>query len=142
MTDCWDIGLIEANHVTNYNYGKKKEKQIRPLLNRYFDDKLRQTSTFCPWDFVGCTGVTYEVKSRKISSKHWRETILAVNKIKPNVLTQYFIFNFTDRIMYIKYDPNIFAFFRREITGSIEPSSGRQKVYFKIPIDALTEMTL
>lgn len=140
MSDCWDINLIAQNHITNYNFGKKKERQIRPILTRYFNDNLRQTSTFCPWDFIGTSGATYEVKSRKISARHWPDTILAVNKIKANVLTQYFVFNFTDRIMYIKYDPSIFAFFPKELSGSIEPSTGRQKIYFKIPINALTEM--
>ena len=141
MADCWDISLIEQNHVTNYSYGKQKEKQIRPILNLYFGDRLRKTSPFCPWDFVGITGVTYEVKSRKISSQHWADTILAVNKVKPNIKHQIFIFIFTDRVMYIKYSNTVFSTFYKELSGSIEPSTGRQKVYFKIPIEALRAIT-
>lgn len=114
------------------NFGKEKEKELLIVLQEYFKDDINIINEkYCSYDYKGIKNI-YELKSRRCNYNKYQETLIAVDKIRPNII---FIFSFIDGIYYIKYDELQFnnyktEMFKRYDRGYID----KKKLYLYIPI--------
>jgi hypothetical protein len=91
----------------DYQFGKSKEEEILPFLNKHFNDDIKIVENkFSKFDYVGKEYI-YEVKSRTNKLNQFPDTLMPVSKVIPNK-KQIFIFNFTDKIGYIEYSEDTF----------------------------------
>jgi hypothetical protein len=127
----------------NYVFGKTQEERVLIKVCRFFDEEIHPTTEFCRWDFESDTAI-YEMKSRNISSNTYEDVMINYSKIQPfnNKKPQYFLFNFTDGLFYIKYDEALFMDFELKVFKR----EGRTDYYDKpqvvchIPIKNLTKI--
>jgi len=127
----------------DYEYGKQKEEDIYPTLKEFFNSPAleRTTDKYCKYDFEDRDAI-YEVKSRKCKKNTYATTLLTRNKIlTAEKRDQYFIFNFTDEICYIKYDPTLFDTFKCEPYSRINELSDMTD-YLYIPLENLTTLKI
>jgi hypothetical protein len=120
--------------------GDEAEEAVKPIIESYFNVKLKKTDTYHIFDFIDEAKVYYELKARLNKYNRYPTTMVGANKI--NVLRSvnkigYFIFLFTDGLYYYKYDkdnkdPLIFEEGGRKDRGKEE-----LKLYCYIPIELL-----
>lgn len=119
-------------------FGLVNQKNIKPILERFFEDELTDTSLFDRYDFKGKQNV-YEVKSRRNAYQKYPTTLIGEDKAGENVI---FVFYFTDGVYYITYDKEVFKSFeckpfRRWRAGVRD----KEKDYIYIPIESLTRIS-
>ena len=126
----------------DYEYGKQKEEDIYPLLKTFFNSPAleRTPQRYCKYDFED-RDATYEVKSRKCNKHTYPTTLLTLNKIINTTKDQYFIFNFTDEICYIKYDKAVFDTFECKPYSRINQADDMTDYLF-IPLANLTTLKI
>lgn len=126
----------------DYEAGKKQETQIKNELANFFNETITPTTNmYEKYDYYSETKV-YEIKSRFFNYSRYPTTLLAQDKIFKTQMTQIFIFNFTDGIYYIEYNPKLFRQF------PLQPFKRNQradfndieKLYYHIPITNLKKM--
>jgi len=102
--------------VRDYQFGKTNEERVLIKLCKVFDEQILPTTEFCSWDFESDSAI-YELKSRNHNSNTYPDVMIGYNKIQPfnNNKPQYFLFNFTDGLFYIKYDEDVFADFELKL---------------------------
>lgn len=121
----------------DYQYGKHQELVVLPQLADHFKDEIKPTpDKYTKYDFQGNEFV-YELKSRTCSFGKYPTTLLPADKVIPDK-KQRFVFQFTDGLYYIEYDPLVFkdieiASFRRFRIGV----NDREKPYLHIPTTLL-----
>lgn len=102
-------------------YGLAKELEVVDLLKMHFDGEADIKNTkdlyddeFYPYDYEGLTtGMTFELKSRRVKKRQYDTTIIPVAKVRTNQIPpQLFVFNFTDNCSYITYDEERFRGYR------------------------------
>ena len=129
-------------------FGKKKEDEVKPILEEKFNCELQQGSKYATIDFFNQDKSIYiELKSRRNTYNKYPTTLLTSNKIKKiqdNTTTEYyFVFNFTDGLYYIKYDKTVFD----EIEcGTFQRFHRQDKdekpvEHYYIPIEKLTPLS-
>ena len=94
-----------------WNIGREIEDEALPKLNQYFDCELKRDDTDI-WDILDFKDhdkkIIVEVKGRRITSTHYKETIITASKIMAGfqAIDQdykvYFLFVFTDKSMIIE----------------------------------------
>jgi putative lipase involved disintegration of autophagic bodies len=95
------------SYKNDYNFGKEQEEKIIDILEDKFKDNLKHvTNKYSKYDYEGDT-YKYELKSRNCRLLSYPTTLLPADKILKNE-KQIFIFNFTDKIGYIKYNKKQF----------------------------------
>jgi len=126
---------MKRSFKQDYTYGKKQEVSIRPTLELFFKEILYETTNFCPYDFRSDTRF-FEVKSRPFEHSKFPTTLLPCSKAREDLIC---IFNFTDGIYYIPYNPTLFATFERKSFCRKKRSDYNDKPadYWFIPISAL-----
>ena len=125
----------------DYIFGKTQEERTLIKVCRFFDEEILPTTQFCRWDFESDTAI-YEMKSRNVSSNTYIDVMIGYNKIQPICKPQYFLFNFTDGLFYIKYDEQVFMdfelkLFKRE--GRTD-CNDKPQVVCHIPVKNLTRI--
>ncbi len=125
----------------DYKFGKTEEERVLIKVCRFFDEEIHPTTQFCRWDFESDTAI-YEMKSRNVSSNTYIDVMIGYNKIQPICKPQYFLFNFTDGLFYIKYDEQVFMdfelkLFKRE--GRTD-CNDKPQVVCHIPVKNLTRI--
>jgi hypothetical protein len=127
----------------DYQFGKTNEERVLIKLCKVFDEQILPTTEFCSWDFESDSAI-YELKTRNHSSNTYQDVMIGYNKIQPfnNNKPQYFLFNFTDGLFYIKYDEDVFTdfelkLFKRE--GRTDYND-KPQVVCHIPIKYLTKI--
>ena len=102
--------------VADYQFGKTLEERVLTKICRFFNEEIHPTTNFCQWDFE-CENAIYELKSRNVSSTTYEDVMIGYNKIQPfnNKKPQYFLFNYTDGLFFIKYDEELFMDFELKI---------------------------
>jgi hypothetical protein len=121
----------------DYNYGKSQELVVLPQLNDFFKDDIKPTpDRYTKYDFEGKEYI-YEIKSRTNPFSKYPTTLFPTDKVVENK-KQRFVFQFTDGLYYIEYDPIVFkdievASFRRFRIGVRD----KEKPYFHIPTTLL-----
>lgn len=127
-------------------FGLQSETEMIPFLNKYFNDTLTKTKdTYDSKDFVGLSGVKYELKTRRISSCSFNTTILPCSKVRDwrdNKQTVYVIFKYTDGCYFIKYGKGTKAWntFDRAMVYCNARFGDPNREHVFIPIDSLTKM--
>jgi len=127
-----------VNFENDYLYGIQKQKEILPILRDHFGKDLEETvGRWKKYDFYSDKSI-FELKSRKNTKTRYPTTLLTCNKVvSESGKDLIFLFNFTDQLCYIKYDPDLFSTFERRLFSRINESFD-EKDYFYIPIERLT----
>ena len=115
-----------------YNKGKEAENLVLPIIRDYFKrDIVATTNKLDRFDFT-CSNYKYELKSRNNAFNKYPTTMIAVDKLEPNVIL---LFKFTDdKLAYIEYEEEQFKNYKVELfTKYTVP-----KKHIYIPIDDLT----
>jgi hypothetical protein len=107
-----------STYAEDKAYGKLMERGMYRFLKRFFGKTLRHNDDeFAPFDFEDCD-VAVEMKSRKMRSNDWPTTMIKTLKVERCANEPrdcYFIFNFTDKMLYIRYDADQFAKYERRL---------------------------
>jgi hypothetical protein len=131
-------------------FGLAKELEVVDLLKMNFDEEVDIKNTkdlyndeFYPYDYEGLTtGMTFELKSRRVKKYQYDTTIVPVSKIRDNQIPpQMFVFNFTDNCSYIRYDKERFS--KYKIANVSTHRFGKvdlPKPHYFIPVDDLTDL--
>jgi hypothetical protein len=102
---------MNSKFKKDYDYGINKEDEIKDILERYFNMKLKKSKQFKSYDYKG-KGVRIEIKSRRINSTLYSTSLLCksklnyYNKIKKKK-DYYIVFNFLDDIKIIKFNDEL-----------------------------------
>ena len=127
----------------DYAFGKTHEERSLIKLCRFFNEEIFPTTQYCKWDYESATAI-YEMKSRTVSSNTYEDVMINYSKIQPfnNKKPQYFLFNFTDGIFYIKYNEDLFMDFELKVFKREGRSdyNDRPQVVCHIPIKNLTKI--
>jgi len=121
----------------DYLYGVSQEAKILPILQDHFGKELnRNQERWGKYDFYTDTSI-FELKSRTNRKNAYPTTLMTCNKVV-NIEDKelYFLFNFTDELAYIKYDPVLFDTFEKKNYSRINQSYDEKEYYF-IPIQHL-----
>lgn len=118
--------------------GLSGENQILPIINKKFGTTFSRTGKYCTYDFES-NNVRVELKTRNNSSNKYPTTLFGANKIEDidNDYEYYFVFKFTDKIMYIQYDEELFRTFSSGRGGRNDRGREEYKQYYFIPISEL-----
>ena len=124
--------------------GKQSEDEVFELLKNKYDD-LERTTGYATFDYkTRNKKLKIELKTRRNDSTKYPTTMIGNNKIKKckNPDTTYlFIFKFTDKLMFIKYDDELFKTFEIKEGGRYDRKrSGELSDYLYIPINCLTPL--
>jgi len=126
-----------VNYENDYQYGEQQQKHIKPLLEKHFGF-LNEKERYSKYDFEN-DEICIEVKSRKNKHNAYSTTLLTANKITDTNKKIIFIFNFTDKLMYIKYDKEKFNTYTKKMFSRAN-QRWDEKEYLYIPITDLIEM--
>jgi hypothetical protein len=123
----------------DYTFGTSEEEKLLPKLAEFFNEPLRKTHKTCRWDYESDT-TCYEMKSRKNTYSAYPTTLLPFDKITGEK-KQVFLFNFTDGLYYIEYDPVLFETFEvKDFRRWRQGVNDLQKPYLYIPISKLVQI--
>ena len=125
-------------------FGLFEENKILPILEKYFGEKITKSlNIYEKWDGEGLTSL-YEIKSRTNKHNAFNDTIIGANKVVQTNKAQFFIFNFTDGIYYIKYNEALFNTFTNSpfLCHKRDDIVDVVKQYYYIPIKHLTLIQL
>ena len=128
----------------DYNYGMEKEIGIETKLRLTFNDesitntKTLYKDTFCKWDYESKDGKKWELKSRRNTKWAYSTTIIPCHKTTTGEV--YYVFEFTDKTCYIKYEEDLFNTFEiRTIKvyrqGKYDPPTDHYCIPVKLLID-------
>ena len=127
------------------NYGIPQEPTIISKLAVHFMEEITQESN--PYSRYDASSHTtkYEIKSRRNTHDKYHTTMVGVNKT--NVSGRLvFVFNFTDKLMYIVYNKEQFDKYEIRDIKATRMVRGKAvenlKPCYLIDIDDLTEITL
>lgn len=131
----------------NKKDGDLGEDKVLPLVEKYFNVKIRKTSNYHEFDFVDNLGTYYEVKSRNNNYATYDTTMVGYNKIvyANNYLVGkpvYFIFNFLDGVYYYEYEQSKLNELEIRIGGRSDRGKEEYKKYCYIPIKKLIKIDI
>jgi hypothetical protein len=139
---------IKRSLRNDLKFGLLKEIDIVPTIQGNWNDEINIMNTkekyddeYYPYDFESDSLTSWEVKSRRITKHHYPTTIIPVHKIRNVETPQYFIFNFTDKCCYIKYDAEVFKTFTTRMI-KVERFGGNPNPvnHYEIPINKLIDL--
>jgi hypothetical protein len=125
----------------DYSFGIKNEDKILPIINGYFKDNIKKsTSTMSKNDYYGDKYI-YELKSRTNKYDAYPTTLLGYNK-RPDDKKQHFLFSFSDGLYTIEYSQELFSTFETKPFCRNQRSDYNDKpmLYYFIPINKLTKI--
>ena len=107
-------------------------------MQDYFGEELQETvGRYARYDFKNEKSI-FELKSRKNNKTKYPTTLLTCNKVvSEDDKDLIFLFNFTDELCYIRYDPIVFSTFEKRLFSRINEAFD-EKEYYYIPIEQLT----
>ena len=131
---------MNTQKIQDIEFGTDNEQRLLNTIQTFFNDDtiIKITTKYSPFDYMG-NNCLIELKSRRCNSSTYPTTIIGINKfnqIDPNI-KYILIFSFTDIVLYIDYDEELFN------TFSIKTVSGRDRgriesaKYYHIPIKNL-----
>ena len=99
-----------------YEMGVAEEERLYPILKNFFGATLKRSRySKARVDFYD-TDKLVEMKSRKGSSYRYKTTWITVDKGDINTTRDiYFVFNFTDKLMCIKFDREKFSHYNQSV---------------------------
>lgn len=119
-------------------FGLSKEQDVINQLKTHFEDDtiIKTEDKFCLYDAIG-KDYKYEIKSRRNSKTAYPTTIIPVHKGIPSTV---FVFNFTDKMCYIKYDEDLFKTFTTQMIYADRYNATPPSLHFLIPINLLIDI--
>lgn len=130
-------------------YGLSKEEEVRIKLTSFFQEPLINTKDisgydeFTEFDFIGLiTNDRFEVKSRRCTKEYYLSTYMPLSKVSKESIRSdlYFVFNFTDKLCYIKYYKPDFDKYNIKDVKCLRDGQYEYKLEFDIPIDDLIDI--
>ena len=96
------------------DYGLEREEPVILTLRQYFNDNgiYKTEPKFCQYDALSYnnTKIAYEIKSRRCLKNTYPTTLIPVGKcFNMNDYDIIFVFNFEDKLCYIKFDFDLFT---------------------------------
>ena len=125
----------------DYKFGTDNEKNILPILRKTLkDDQIQQCEyKYCKYDYFS-KYKRIELKSRNNRSDKYVTTMISLSKIKDAKDYEgdyYYFFQFTDQLMMIKYNKEIFDKYECKIGGRCDRGKVESNDYVFIPIKDL-----
>lgn len=130
-------------------YGLSKEEEVKIKLTSFFQEPLINTkdisgyNEFTEFDFVGLiTNDRFEVKSRRCTKEYYLSTYMPLSKVSKESTKSdlYFVFNFIDKLCYIKYYKPLFDTFAIADCKCLRDGQYEYKLEFAIPIEELNDI--
>jgi hypothetical protein len=115
--------------------------EIQPKIEQYFNKKLVKLSTFHQMDFKDNEVRYYEVKKRNCKSTEYDDSMIGINKINfcdSQKKNSFFIFEFTDKMLYYEYEPK--SRVKKLIGGRCDRGKEELKLYAYLPISEMKEI--
>jgi hypothetical protein len=128
----------EANLETDYRFGEIGEFKVIPYLQKYYNETIKRHTRYSKTD---CSSETkhFEIKTRTNSLTAYSTTLMPLHKVIKTNKIQMFVFNFSDCICVIEYNPEIFKSWIAPFNRDTKIEIGRpSELYFHVPIDKLT----
>jgi len=131
------------NIKNDLEYGLNKELEILDLLRNKFGESITKTiDKFNSFDFEG-DNIKIELKSRRNTSYYYPTTMIGHRKVlaaKDKDIQYYYVFKYTDKVLYCEYNKDDFKNFEvkkggREDRGKIETDN-----YIYIPIEYMKQL--
>ena len=126
-------------------YGESKEDDIKSKLESYFKCNLEKTSKLNLFDYVdNDKKILIELKSRRNDKMKYPTTMIGYNKIIESInkikegWTIYYIFNFTDKLTYYKFEKDNSKY--HSIGGRKDRGRPEFKKYYFIPVELLSDI--
>ena len=124
------------------DFGNKKELELLEDLKILFNDEsiTKTEERYNLFDFR-CKSGFIECKSRRCNSNTYLTTIVGMNKIDSidPILSYYFVFQFTDDILFCKYNQLDFDGFEKRVISRRDRGRIESALYCCIPIAYLTQ---
>jgi hypothetical protein len=123
----------------SYKFGKAQELRIHPVIQEHFQREITPTEEqYAKYDFYD-EKTNYEVKSRTNTYNRYPDTMITMNKccICDEGKDLILLFNFIDGLYYIKFDPEQFKNYRKELFSRAR-EDWDEKEHIFIPIEDLT----
>jgi hypothetical protein len=114
------------------------EITVLPKLQSHFNMSIRKTTNaYEKFDYIDDAGTKYELKTRRNRMDAFPTTLIPKNKVIDGS-ELYFVFNFIDKVSYIKYDKELFETF--EVKELVDGRYGYERKgvpHYFIPIGML-----
>ena len=133
--------MITGRH-TSFKLDKRMghigEVSVLPKLQNYFNMSIRKTeNAYEKYDYIDDAGTKYELKTRRNRMDAFPTTLIPKHKVIDGS-ELYFVFNFIDKISYIKYDKDLFETFETKTLVDGRYGYEREGVdHYLIPIGML-----
>jgi len=127
------------NLIDNLDFGEKMELEILPVIRKYFNDPTirRNPNKKSVLDYLG--NKARELKSRRLVSFQFNETILPINKVEMTKhLDKDFLFLFENGLGYITYNHEKFSKYKTKMILGKHFDGEYEVECFLIPISHLT----
>ena len=135
---------MNRNFNQDYEFGKKNEKEILPIIREFFDDDIKLIKyTYSTYDYLG-KKAKYELKSRTNEINDYPTTLIPYLKTKCIFGKLIFLFKFTDGLYYIEYDKEEFNKFECKlfVRNKRNDYNDYPQFYYFIPNDKLKLIVL
>ena len=127
------------SYSNDYKYGMSQEKKVLKIIRHFWNKpNIEKTKDqYSTYDFEDENNF-YELKSRKFPSYKFETTMIATGKFQTKK-SQILLFDFTDGLYYIKYNPDEFANFTTQLYQSEDRIGmrGNNREYVFIPVNRL-----
>jgi hypothetical protein len=129
----------------DYQRGKESEISLLSQLKNILSNDIElSVNPHCPFDFIGLEHLI-ELKTRFNTSTKYPTTMIGYNKIveankecnaHKRIL---FFFRFTDKLMFIEYDKEVFKKYQVKEGGRCDRGKIERSLYVYIPVCDLME---
>jgi len=133
--------MITGRH-TSFQLDKRMgdigEVSVLPKLQSHFNMSIRKTTNaYEKYDYIDDAGTKYELKTRRNRMDAFPTTLIPKHKVIDGS-ELYFVFNFVDKVSYIKYDAELFNTFETKTLVDGRYGYEREGVaHYLIPIGML-----
>lgn len=135
---------MNRNFNQDYEFGKKNEKEILPIIREFFDDDIKLIKyVYSTYDYKG-NKAKYELKTRTNAINDYPTTLISYLKTKCIFGKLIFLFKFTDGLYYIEYNKEEFNKFECKlfVRNKRNDYNDYPQFYYFIPNDKLKLIVL
>ena len=126
-------------------FGKNNESKLKSKIETFFKCNLHHTNKNNVFDFIdNDKKILIELKTRKNTKLKYPTTMIGYNKIVESIekikngWTIYYIFNFTDKLTYYKFEKDNNEY--HSIGGRKDRGRSEFKKYYFIPVELLSDI--
>ena len=131
---------MNTQKIQDIEFGTNNEQKLLNTIQTFFNDDtiIKIETKYSAFDYIG-NNCLIELKSRRCNSSTYPTTIIGINKfnqIDPNI-KYILIFSFTDIVLYIDYDEELFNTFSIKTVSRRDRGRIESAKYYHIPIKNL-----